>query len=180
MQKSNTYLKRGKGKHIANIAKRHFYPYYKANTQHSLIEKSLYDKFLGELLNTFATSIVEDNLPIKLGYLGEVRIRTRKLNFFNKEGKKNKSLRVDWPATWKHWEKQYEGLTRDEIVGLKGKKVIYFINEHSNQEFYSHLWDNYTAPLRYKRFYKFVPLRKYSRLLAKVVKDPNRKTYYYE
>ena len=34
MQKSNTYLKRGKGKHIANIAKRHFYPYYKANTQH--------------------------------------------------------------------------------------------------------------------------------------------------
>lgn len=179
MQKGNTYLKRGKGKYISGISKKHFYPFYTKNTKHTPIEKRLYDKFLGKLLNIFATSIVEDNMAIKLGYLGEIRIRARKLHFFNKKGNKNKTLCVDWVSTWEYWEKEYPGLTRDEIVATKGKKVLYFMNEHSNQEFYSHLWDNYTAPLKYKRFYKFIPIRKYSRLLAKIVKDPNRKTYYY-
>jgi hypothetical protein len=65
------------------------------------------------------------------------------------------------------------------ITEIDNKTVIYHENEHSNQEFYEHHWDKLTANLKYKNFYKFKPSRQYSRLIAKVVKDPNRKTFYY-
>jgi len=118
-------------------------------------------------------------MQLKLGPLGYLRVKANKLHFFKKNGEKSKSLKVDWPTTWKMWEKTYEGKTRDEITELKGKKVVYFMNDHTNQEFYQHYWDRLTSSVKYHRFYEFTPSRQYSRLINTVVKDPNRKIYYY-
>ena len=116
---------------------------------------------------------------MKLGKLGYIRIQAKQLTFIKKNGELAKSLKVDWVKTWSHWERKYEGRTRDEITEIKNKKVIYFENEHTNKEFYKHLWDNATAIVKFKRFYIFKPSRQYSRMIAEVVKSPDRKIFYY-
>lgn len=174
----NKYLKRGKGKK-SNITKYDFYSYYRKNATRTKLERKEYSRFLKDILVKYSEAIVLDALELKIGKLGYIRVQSKKLNFFNKEGKLQRSLKVDWKATWDYWENLYEGKTRDEITEIKNKKVVYHQNDHTNQEFYRHLWDKATAIVKYKRFYRFKPSRQYSRLIAKVAKDPNRKTYYY-
>ena len=174
----NKYLKRGKGEK-STITKYHFYSYYRAHSQYSKLERTQYSRFLKELLIAFSEAVEKEALELKLGKLGYIRVQAKKLNFFNKEGKLQKSLKVDWKATWEFWEQKYEGLTRDEITQIKNKKVIYHQNDHTSQEFYRHLWDKATAIVKYKRFFKFKPSRQYSRLITKVVTDPRRTVFYY-
>jgi len=176
---SNNYLKRGSGKSIAGVKKYDFYSHYRKNSKLEKIERTEYSRFLKDLLVEYSNAIVEKNMQLKLGKLGYIRIQARKLHFIRKDGKIAKSLRVDWQKTWAFWESKYEGKTRDEITEIKNKKVLFFENSHTNQEFYMHLWDNTTAIVKFKRFYKFKPSRQYSRLINKVVSDPNRTTFYY-
>ena len=182
-QQSNTYLKRGKGKSNVNIIKRHFFSYYNKHSKLKKVSRKAYDNFLKELLEAYSNAIVKDNMSLKVGSLGYIRIKATKGKFFNKEGKLAKSLKPNWPATFEYWHKKWPDLTRDEIVALKDKgikkKVVYFQNEHTNREYYEHYWDTSTTMVKFHRFYEFTPSRQYSRLIAKIVKDPNRKTYYY-
>lgn len=173
------YLKRGKGKKPGDIKKYDFYSYYRKNAQREKLERKKYSAFLKDLLTTYSEMIVKENFELKLDKIGYIRVQARPLKFLKKDGTLAKSLKVNWPATWEMWEKKYPGLSRDEITELKNKKVIYFENAHTNQEFYCHLWDNKTALLKFKSFYKFKPSRQYSRLISKVVKEPNRKVFYY-
>jgi len=172
------YLKRGEGKK-SDITKYDFFSFYRKHSQFSKLERTQYSRFIKELLIAYSEAIVKEALELKLGKLGYIRVQSKKLNFFNKEGKLQKSLKPDWQATWKYWERLYEGKTRDEITEIKNKKVIYHQNTHTQQEFYRHLWDKATAIVKYKRFYTFKPSRQYSRLIAQVVKDPNRNVFYY-
>jgi len=172
-------IKRGKGKQLGDVKKKDFYTHYKANAKEELISRPLYNSFVKELLNAFSSAIVELGLELKINKVGKLRIRSKKLHFFDKNGKRCKSLRVNWEATWNYWHTKHPDLSRDEIINLKNKSVIYHENDHSSGEFYEHFWDKFTNNLKYKSFYVFKPSRQYSRLIAKVVKDPNRKVFYY-
>ena len=176
---SNNYLKRGEGKNTGDIKKYEFFSHYRKNAKLAKLERTQYSRFIKELLDTYSEAIVKENLELKFGKLGFIRVQAKKLNFFRKDGKLAKSLKVNWVKTWEYWEGLHEGLTRDEILVLKNKKVIYFDNEHTNQEFYRHLWDNKTAVIKYKRFYKFKPSRQYSRMITEVVSKPERTVFYY-
>ena len=147
--------------------------------RHKIVDKPTYNGFIRELLEAYSTSIVTTGLELRIHKVGKLRIRSQKLRFTNKEGVISKSLKPNWKATWDYWLKKYPGLTRDEIVNTKNKPVLYHENDHSQQEFYEHFWDKITIALKYKSFYDFKAPRQYSRLIAKVVKDPNRKTFYY-
>lgn len=175
----NNYLKRGKGKTTGDIKKYDFYSHYRKNAILERLERKQYSNFLRDLLILYSEAIVKENFQLKLGKLGYIRVQSKKLHFFTKEGERSKTLRVNWQTTWEYWESKYEGKTRDEIIEIKNKKVLYFENEHTNKEFYRHLWDNVTAVVKFKRFYKFKPSRQYSRLIATIVTDPNRTTFYY-
>lgn len=175
----NNYLKRGEGKHTGDVKKYDLYSHYRKNAKLTRIERTQYSRFLKELMTTYSEAIVKENLELKFGKLGRIRVQAKKLHFFRKDGSMAKSLQVNWKATWTYWEKIYEGLSRDEIVQLKDKKVIYHENEHTNQEFYRHLWDNATAIIKYKKFYKFKASRQYSRMIKEVVSNPNRTVFYY-
>ena len=172
-------IKRGRGKTIGNIKKNEFYKYYKNNAKESVISQSLYNSFLKDLLIAFSESIVKLGLELKINKVGKIRIRSKKLHFFDKHGNRSKSLKVDWQSTWEYWNKKHSDLSKEEIVNLKNKQVIYHQNDHTNGEFYEHYWDKLTNTLKYKSFYVFKSSRQYSRLIAKVVKDPNRKVFYY-
>jgi hypothetical protein len=172
------YLKRGKGKNTGDIKKYNFYSDYRKHAKLHKLERKEYSAFLKDLLTTYAKAIVEEALELKMGKLGYIRVQSRKLHFFRKDGTKSRTLQVNWKETWEYWEQKYK-LTRDEITQIEGKKVIYFENEHTNQEFYRHIWDNVTAIVKYKRFYIFKPSRQYSRLIKKIVTAPQRKIFYY-
>lgn len=174
------YLKRGEGKNKANVKKNDFYRFYTENAKERIVERKTYNAFVKELLVILSTEIVTKGLEVKLNKVGKFRVRSKALHFFRANGQKAKSLRPNWQETWKFWEVKYPGLTRDEITKIENKTVIYHENEHSNQEFYEHYWDKLTIVLNNKSFYNFKPSRQFSRLVAKVVKDPNRKTFYYE
>ena len=174
-----SYLKRGKGKKTCDVTKYDFFSHYRRNVKLQKLERKAYSAFLKDLFSTYSELIVREALELKLGKLGKIRIQSRQLHPVNKDGKLAKSLQVDWMKTWGYWEVEYPGKTRQEITEIKNKPVLYFENEHTNGEFYRHIWDNSTAIVKYKRFYKFKASRQYSRLIAKVVKDPNRKVFYY-
>jgi hypothetical protein len=173
------YLKRGKGKNTGDVKKYNFFSHYRKNTTLEKLDRKTYSGFLKDLLIAYGDAIVKENLELKFGKLGFIRVQAKKLHFFRKDGKRATTLQVDWKSTWEYWEEKYKELSRDEIVKLKDKKVIYFENQHTNYEFYRHLWDNKTAIIKHKRFYKFKPSRKYSRLIKEIVSKPDRKVFYY-
>ena len=175
----NNFLKRGKGKLTGDIKKDQFYKYYLENAKEKVVKRSTYNKFIKDLLQTFSQEIVEKGLELKINRVGKLRVRSREMHFFKKNGERSKSLRVNWVATWEYWHTKYPGLTKDQITQETNKTLIYHENDHSNQEYYEHFWDNFTANLKYKSFYTFKASRQYSRLIAQIVKDPNRKTFYY-
>lgn len=179
VQKNNLYLKRGLGKLKGSIKKNDFFNFYLKNAKETLVTKPVYNNFIKELLNNFSTAIVEEGLELKVNKIGKIRVRSNNLKFFKKDGTLSKSLKVDWHKTWATWFNKYPELSRQEITEIPNKKVIYHENDHTNQEFYDHHWDKATANLKYKSFFKFKASRQYSRLIAKVVKDPNRKVFYY-
>jgi hypothetical protein len=176
---NNEYLKRGKGKHTADIKKYDFFSHYRKNTAYEKLSRTAYSAFLKDLLIAFSEAVVKENMELKLGKLGFIRVQAKKLHFFKTNGEKADSLKVDWEKTWKYWEEKYPSLSRNEISNIKDKKVIYHENEHTNGEFYRHLWDKATSQVKYKSFYKFIPSRQYSRLIKEIVSKPNRTIFYY-
>jgi hypothetical protein len=179
VQKDNTYLKRGEGKLKGNIKKNDFYNFYTKNSKETLVSRPSYNSFIKDLLTAFSTSIVEEGLELKINKIGKLRVRSNNLRFFKNDGTRSKSLRVNWHETWAHWHSKYPSLSRQEITEVENKTVVYHENEHTDQEFYDHHWDKATINLKFKSFYKFKASRQFSRLIAKVVKDPNRKVFYY-
>lgn len=175
----SNYLKRGSGKNKGDIKKYDFFSHYRKNTSFDKLDRKTYDSFLTEVLKELSEKIVRENLEVKLGVLGYIRVQARKLNFFDKEGKLSKSLKPNWKASWEMWRKTYPELSDNEITEIEGKKLIYYENEHSNGEFYMHIWDNSTALVKFKSFYKFKPSRKYSRMINEEVRKEPRTVFYY-
>jgi hypothetical protein len=176
---SNNFLKRGEGKNTGDIKKYDFFSYFRKHTQYEKLNRKSYDAFISELLLRYSEAIVKENLELKFGVLGFIRIQARDLHFFNKNGELAKSLKPDWKKTWESWMNKYPELSKDEIVEIKNKKLIYFENEHTNGEFYLHLWDNTTALVKFKSFYKFKAARKYCRMINKEVRKEPRTVFYY-
>lgn len=179
MEENKDYLKRGKGKLTGEVKRYHFFLHYKKNCKEKQVSEKTYRAFLKDLLSSYSTEIVTTGLELKLVGLGRLRVRTNALHYFNKDGKRSKGLKPNWQATWEFWEKKYPGLTRQQITEIENKTVIFHENDHSQQEFYEHFWDKITSQMKFKTFYKFKPARQYSRLIAQVVKDKNRKVFYY-
>lgn len=172
-------LKRGKGKNIGEIKKQDFFQFYKDNAKNKIINKTIYNRFLGELLQTYSELIVREAFELKLNNLGKIRIKSDQLRLTDKDGNLSNTLKVDWGKTWEYWYNKYPELTKSEIISLEGKKVLFHDNEHTNQEIYKHIWDRMTSDVRHLNLYTFKPSRHYSRLIKQVVSDPNRKVVYY-
>lgn len=134
-----------------------------------LINIKLSDKIIKESF--------EFRIPSKLGTLS---IRKSKLKIRIKDGKLQKNrMIVDWQKTWDYWYKEYPGKTRNEIKDIKGKQVIYNLNEHSNGYVMGWFWDKSTCIVKNKTLYNFKPV-KYNRLnLAEWIKSDDRENDYF-
>ena len=178
MQQGSKYLKRGKGKTNTNVGRADFYKYYKNNAEEPYTRKE-YDRFITELFKQFGEAMVNDSLILNLKGLGIFRVMSFTYNPIDQEGKIKKSNKPNWQRTFEYWHKKYPDLTRDEILNLDEKlKVIYHDNDHSNNEVCKFVWKP-AMGLTNKKNYTFSPTRALSRMLAKELKNPIRKTFYY-
>jgi hypothetical protein len=171
--------KKREGKFKGNVKKEDFFNYYKENAKLSNFDKKKYSSFLRDLLESFSVSIVKDGLELSMHGLGKLRVRTVAKGLLNNKGELRK-LKPNWKATKDYWATQYPDLTKEEIALIKNKTIIYHTNDHSNGEYYRHFWDKTNSILKYQNFYEFKASRQFSRLIASTVKNPNRKTFYYE
>jgi hypothetical protein len=171
-------LKRSSGKFLGNIKKEDFFKFYKDNSKDP-VDKKIYNAFMKELLTTYMEKIILEGEEIRLGLIGRVRVRSNQLKVVKDDGTLAKSLKPNWQLTWEYWFKKYEGKTKEEIINISDKTVIYHENEHSHGEFYDFFWDKVTANVKYKSLFKFVASRQYKRLLSSTVKSKERKVFYY-
>jgi hypothetical protein len=193
-EKTNKKTKRFKG----DITKNDFWLHYKNNAKEGKkillktkdsegkqkikikkLEKAEYNKFINELLKTYGEIIVKEAFELKFHRLGSIRIKSKKLSLLDENGKFNKGVKVNWVATWEYWNAKYKGKTREEILQIPDKTLIRFTNEHTENEYYYHFWYKERSVVKYRILYKFLPSRQFSRLIAKTVKEPNRKVFYY-
>jgi len=153
------------------------------------IDKRLYLDIAYELMITISNMIITESLEYKMpSRLGFLRIRKSTLKLKIKNGKIdiNKNI-IDWGATWKYWESEYPNLSRKDIIAIKGKKVMFQTNRHTNGEVMRWFWDRITCKVPNKTVYMFKPVKggifnnKYTgRLgLAKWIKSDEKTNDYY-
>lgn len=160
-----------------NIKRKEFFEYYCEHAKYSSLHKDKYNAFIKELLQTLGTAVVKEGIELHMPFLGKLRIKAINSGLLNNKGELRK-LRVDWQATKKYWSEIYPGLTPEELKAIPKKTVIYHTNEHSNKEYYTHFWDKVVGGQNLYLF-EFQASRQFSRMIATVAKDPNRKIYYY-
>jgi hypothetical protein len=161
-------FKRGLGKNNADYTQEDAYKYMK---EHNPDIKISYKTYLA-LCMAFNDFLMQDMmyntsdiyLPANLGSIG---IRKYDCNpRINSSGTVVMSQTpVDYRATKAYWEKHPEA--REQ------KKLIRYLNNHTNGYRHRFFWDKITHNFTNKFAYQFVPLRKYSRMLANILKDDN-------
>jgi hypothetical protein len=171
-------IKQKNPKKKSDVKKVSFYNNYKK--EHSSPEVSLtqYYGFLSDVFKKFSEEIVLSNMELRLLKLGKFRVQSVSKGILKKNGEM-RARKPDWARTKQYWSEKYPGLTPLELKEINNKLIIYHENEHTNGEYCKHLWDKMTVFSNNVRLYKFIPSRQFSRLLASVLKDPNRKVFYY-
>ena len=159
------------------MRKRHvtsdMYDFY-YNSLDSIELKSSYnlskEKF-AEVVSIMNTTMVENmitnnfviTLPFRLGNISIVK--NKQNNTVEEDGTLSKKGRaIDWKSTMDLWKENPEA--KEE------KTLIYFTNPHTGGFICKWKWYRKAPYAKNSRFYKFYPLRKWKRLLAKVLKNP--------
>lgn len=139
----------------------------------------------GKILKEFAFALVdlmlfhnfEFRMPARLGYLYirkyKVAPRLDKDGNFDK-----KSLPIDFGATNKLWAELYPGLTKKELKAIPNKKVVYFLNSHTNGYIMKIMWDKQVNRVRNSKPYLFRPVRAIKAYMAKIIKENPQLEFY--
>ena len=111
--------------------------------------------------------MITDNLVIDLPYrMGNISIvKTKQKDELQEDGTLSKTGRaIDWKATKQLWA--------EDPSAKEEKTLLYFTNSHTGGYICKWKWHRKAPFAKNSRFYKFYPLRKWKRLLAKVLMNP--------
>lgn len=125
------------------------------------IDKSIYLDIAYDITAAISDMIIKESLEYRLpGKLGFLRIRKKKheLKIINGRIDLNKNI-IDWGRTWEYWNSQYPDLPRKEINKIKGKKVLFQTNPHTDGEVMSWYWDKNTCTIKNNTVYSFSPVK---------------------
>jgi hypothetical protein len=176
---NRAWAKRTEGKVKQGMKKYAFYSYYRKNTINSKMTRLQFDAFMNDMIESLTKAMINESLDIKIPLLGVFRVRERKLTLLNDNGEVKKSLKADWGKSWDFWRTKYPELTDNEIAKLKGKQVLYHDNEHTNNCFYSIVWEKRRSVVRNKSIYVFKPMGTLKQKLVNVLKDNDKQIFYY-
>jgi hypothetical protein len=157
------------------------YPLYKNNNPNS-VDKTTFVKICKEFNKKIIEKIIntsfELRLPYRLGFLrvrkclGKIEVVAGKLNTVR--------LKPDWNACWEYWYKIYEGKTRNEIIAIPNKKLIYHYNDETNGYYYKFFWDRRECVIRNQAMYKFRPTMGVKKILTLHIQNEDRTNDFYE
>ncbi len=157
-----TYI-RSKGKRNATVTTKDFYKFYKKSIEKKTvydITKTQYTAIIKYLNEEISKMIITENFEYSLvPNMGTLCIRKFKKKLkLDKDGKLIKTkLQVNYHATKTLWSMNPEA--------KKLKKLVYFINEHSDGYIFKFYWDKSNCRTLNKSFYLFKASRTNNRAI---------------
>jgi len=153
----NTCAKRGKAKVKCDLTLKDFYEVYKGREEakeRKPKDYKLYRDIIKDFNEELVRTIVFDNEVVKLPYrLGNLSIKKYKVSF-----------NPDKQNIWK--------------VDYKKSKEVGFIVYYDSPYRYKWKWNKRHVKLTGKKYYKFLPCREASRLIAKALRENSRLDYF--
>jgi hypothetical protein len=158
---------RTKGKYKADVGSKDFYKHYKSTIEKKTVydvEKALFTKILKEInteiMKLIITSNYEFTMPYRLGTLSIKKFKTKlKLD---KNGDLIKSkIPIDYGKTLALWRVNPEAKLN--------KKVIYFLNDHTDGYRYTFHWNKTVSNIKNKSAYQFKASRNNNRMINKAL-----------
>jgi hypothetical protein len=152
------------------------YKFYKQSVSNP-VSNGLHIQIQKEFFNIIFNKIILENfvfrMPLGLGY---IRInRTRRIVHLDNEGNIDPSnLQINWKKTVDLWERKYPGKTAEEITHIKGKRIVYDLNEHTDMYSCRFYWDKTASKTKNHFFYKFRCCRTNNRALARALKSDRK------
>lgn len=179
------WFKRGLRKLIADYTtRRDIYPWYMKNRKHKVnITATKYIEIVKKFNHLAMQSMIYENkefvLPNRLGSLCILK-RNYQIRL-NKQGKVDTNrLVIDWKKTKEKWAKQYPDLTKEELLAIPNKKVIFNYNEHTDKQQYIFVWNKVTSNTPNQSAYYIEVVREPKTELAKALREiPTLKDNFY-
>lgn len=172
------YFKRGKRALLADTSSKDMYDFYKERCKGTPLPYrtfiSIWKRFIDLRLQMVIFENAEFHMPYRLGSI-RVKIGGNAIKI-NKDG--TMQLITDWGASKKLWEKQYPGLTAEEIKAIPNKERIYFLNEHTDGRVLHWHWDKMTSNFRNKGVYRIHMNRRWKKMLNSKIKTTKKIEYY--
>ncbi len=116
-------------------------------------------------------------MPYRLGTIYIKRIKM-KLALYESGELDTRGLVPDWPKTYVLWERIYPGKSKDELKQIRGKKIVYLLNEHTSGYKMIIHWQKKRCNIPGHGPYEFVFAKDNRRELAKLLKSNPNVTYY--
>lgn len=167
---------RTKGKRNASVTTKDFYKFYKSSIEKNTvydITKTQYTAILKYLNTEISKLIITENFEYSIvPNMGILCIRKykKKLKLDEKGNLIKTKLPVNYMATKQLWE-------RDPKM-KEAKKLIYFINEHSDGYMFKFFWDKTNCRTTNKNFYMFKASRTNNRLINTAISTIEHLDYF--
>lgn len=148
----------------------------------SVLDYKAFSEIIKEFNLELSRIIIEEGtefkLPVRLGFF---RIKKYKKKIkINPDGTVDKSkMSVDWQKTRQQWAKEYPGLSNEELKKIKGKTLIYHLNEHTDGYKFFLYWNKKESNAINRSVYSFIFTNVNYRWLAHTLKY-NYEVQYYE
>lgn len=171
--------KRGLGKNNCNYRLKDIYKEYKQKSNNP-VDYSTFAAFIKEYNKRIVTAIIYENLCYKMPYrMGDIRIQKRRLIPFVRDGKVIKGhILPDWEKTLVYWRKKYPDKTDQEIKEIPGKKVLKYLNEHTNGDSARFFWEKAYSNVKNQSCYIYKATRTAKEEIARLIKRSGRVNYF--
>lgn len=137
------------------------------------LSKSIFSKIVKSIIQKIWKKMMLERLhyimPNSMGSVDIVQYKIKVPVDENGNIKKDK-LVPDWGSTRKLWQKLYPGKTIEELRLIKHKKVLYFLNEHTDSMKVHTAWKKSDCRVKNHTLYYFWITFTNQRMLAKAIK----------
>lgn len=170
---------------LERVSIREMYQFYKkecgvVNSPAWFVDYKSFTGIINDFNKEIARIIIEKGaeftMPLRLGSL---RIKKYKQKTMNPDGTIiRNNMVVDWKRTKELWKELYPGKSLKELKPIRGKQVVYYLNEHTDGYRYKFYWNRRGSNARNRGIYSIIFTFTNNRHLASVLKSDTKPEYY--
>lgn len=108
------------------------------------------------------------NMPFRLGSIGIVQFK-RRIKFDENGNLITKGFAINWDKTIKMWRQQYGDMPLKEYGKIRGKKVVFITNEHTDGRMFRFHWKKKYAVVKNISAYELKIPQHYKDDLCKLI-----------